>query len=81
MPGVRIELTTPYRRPELKSGALTTRPTKLSIFNLFFVSIHAGASAGIFRYLPYFLVTKRFNFCNACIFSNQHFNNRLFLFV
>ena len=27
MPGVRFELTTPYRRPELKSGALTTRPT------------------------------------------------------
>ena len=29
MPGVRIELTTPYRRPDLKSGALTTRPTWL----------------------------------------------------
>ena len=29
LPGVRIELTTPYRRPDLKSGALTTRPTWL----------------------------------------------------
>ena len=27
LPSVRIELTTPYRRPDLKSGALTTRPT------------------------------------------------------